>query len=333
MDSTGDVFVTYQYTAFGILITSPPAWDTNPFRFNGEYWDWERDEYYLRARSYNPNTGRFTQADPFWNNENQQDSPLAILQAANLYVYTVNNPVKWRDPSGLFVSGALSLISGGLLAGSIANNIASNITSSSGGAGFANSGPSGAVGIVGTDTYTIDRIGANGVYLSLYSAARAFARATNQMSIDNNWEYGTYFYSWRETLMVPITAITLQPLFVPVQTTFYSYTTPHTNYNPNRVAFAGDYHNLDVSPPIPEGATWVGIGHTHSAYSSDRIVDGIDWNNRFSENDKILSYNIEHPIFLVSPDGRLQEYDPTRGRAYRTKSIITFGIPRDRNHP
>jgi len=35
------------------------------------------------------------------------DSPLAILQAANLYVYGINNPVRWNDPSGLSVIGAI----------------------------------------------------------------------------------------------------------------------------------------------------------------------------------------------------------------------------------
>jgi len=30
-----------------------------------------------------------------------QDSPLAILQAANLFVYCMNNPVRYTDPSGL----------------------------------------------------------------------------------------------------------------------------------------------------------------------------------------------------------------------------------------
>ena len=39
--------------------------------------------------------------DPFWNVGNMQSSNAAILQSANLYVYTVNNPVRWVDPSGL----------------------------------------------------------------------------------------------------------------------------------------------------------------------------------------------------------------------------------------
>jgi len=30
-----------------------------------------------------------------------QDSPLAMLQAANLYLFTMHNPVRWVDPSGL----------------------------------------------------------------------------------------------------------------------------------------------------------------------------------------------------------------------------------------
>jgi len=39
-------------------------------------------------------------------NGNLTDSPLHILQAANLFVFTMNNPVRWTDPTGLFAQGA-----------------------------------------------------------------------------------------------------------------------------------------------------------------------------------------------------------------------------------
>ena len=36
-----------------------------------------------------------------------QDSPIAMLQAANLYVFTMNNPIRWIDPSGLSARSAI----------------------------------------------------------------------------------------------------------------------------------------------------------------------------------------------------------------------------------
>jgi len=89
--------------------------DINPFRYRGKYFDRETGNYYLQARYYSPNTGRFTQPDPFWNTGNMifgsdpQDplglgryTPdiLAVIQSANLYVYCINNPVMFYDPSG-----------------------------------------------------------------------------------------------------------------------------------------------------------------------------------------------------------------------------------------
>jgi len=54
-----------------------------------------------------PGKAKKTQPDPFWGIHNMTDSPLAILQAANLYVYTMNNPVRWVDPSGLNARNAI----------------------------------------------------------------------------------------------------------------------------------------------------------------------------------------------------------------------------------
>jgi len=78
---------------------------TNPFRFNGEYWDGEigfSGEYNLRARSYCPRVGRFGQPDPYWNAFNSTGSPLAIMQASNLYMFCGHNPIKYHDPTGLY---------------------------------------------------------------------------------------------------------------------------------------------------------------------------------------------------------------------------------------
>jgi len=74
--------------------------------YSGEYFDLSRGEYYLRARHFNPTTGRFTQPDPFWNIHNIQGSTAAIMQAANLYLFVMNNPIAWLDPLGLAARAA-----------------------------------------------------------------------------------------------------------------------------------------------------------------------------------------------------------------------------------
>jgi len=67
--------------------------DDNPFRYCGEYWDKETATYYLRARYYNPVTGRFITEDSF---AGYKDDPLSL----NRYTYCSNNPILFVDPSG-----------------------------------------------------------------------------------------------------------------------------------------------------------------------------------------------------------------------------------------
>ena len=62
-DSSGAVTKVYTYDAFGVE-KDPDSADPNPFRYCGEYFDRETGAYYLRARYYSPETGRFTQEDP-----------------------------------------------------------------------------------------------------------------------------------------------------------------------------------------------------------------------------------------------------------------------------
>ncbi len=100
-DSTGGVTKSYAYDAFGNE-KNPDSNDTNPFRYCGEYFDQETGDVYLRARYYEPESGRFTQQDTIRSqkvqlpNQQQTDDPLSL----NLYTYCYNNPIMYFDSTG-----------------------------------------------------------------------------------------------------------------------------------------------------------------------------------------------------------------------------------------
>jgi len=56
-DDEGDVVKYYTYEPFGEVIDDDGTFD-NAFRFTGQYYDSEIQEYYLRARQYNPQNCR-----------------------------------------------------------------------------------------------------------------------------------------------------------------------------------------------------------------------------------------------------------------------------------
>ena len=83
----GEKVRAYSYSAFGI--EENPDWDDeNPFRYCGEYYDKGIGAIYLRARTYDPSTGRFTTEDP-------------AKDGLNWYVYCYNNPVRFIDSNGM----------------------------------------------------------------------------------------------------------------------------------------------------------------------------------------------------------------------------------------
>jgi len=91
VDSTGDLATSYAYDPFGVPLAGGTM--PNPYRFTGEAWDAEVELLYLRARCYQPATGRFVTKDP-WPGDRRSPDTL------NAYQYVTNNPVNLVDPSG-----------------------------------------------------------------------------------------------------------------------------------------------------------------------------------------------------------------------------------------
>ncbi len=92
-DSSGTVTDTYRYDAYGNLLQHQGS-SNNPYLFAGEQYDSALESYYLRARYYDPNLGRFNTRDPF---EGWMREPLSLAK----YTYVHGNPVNAIDPSGL----------------------------------------------------------------------------------------------------------------------------------------------------------------------------------------------------------------------------------------
>ena len=108
--TNGTVPDTYVYDAYGTLIASTGS-TQNYYLYCGEQWDPDLGLYYLRARCYQPNLGRFWTMDTFMG-DNQD------LASLHKYLYCADNPVNLVDPSGnefSYVGLSVSMaISGGL---------------------------------------------------------------------------------------------------------------------------------------------------------------------------------------------------------------------------
>jgi RHS repeat-associated protein len=88
-EATTDAYI---YNAFGELVTSSGS-TVNPFRFVGQlgyYFDTEMSDYYVRARTYQPLTGRWWSVDP-----------IGLIGGTNFYIYSANSPMNLFDASGL----------------------------------------------------------------------------------------------------------------------------------------------------------------------------------------------------------------------------------------
>ena len=130
LNSTGDVVVTYEYDTWGVVTDvfdgagylnySLTVGEDNPFRYRGYYYD-ETSLYYLNQRYYNPEWGRFINADDLL-------GVTGGLLSHNVFAYCANNPVMFEDPDGDFfnlIAAAVGTVIGAAV-GYVSNGI-SNI--------------------------------------------------------------------------------------------------------------------------------------------------------------------------------------------------------------
>lgn len=93
------VIVKYVYDAYGNILDisgDKNLGHINPFRFKSYYFDEESNFYYLNSRYYDPEIGRFINADTIDVLNIEQGNSAQY----NLFVYCLNNPIMFGDESG-----------------------------------------------------------------------------------------------------------------------------------------------------------------------------------------------------------------------------------------
>lgn len=99
-DESGNLLGSVKYDAYGVEFDQTgdmaiPTAAGGDFRFHGQWKDGNTGFYYMRARDYDPVTGRFLSTDP-------AEPNLGEPESLNRYAFANNNPYLYSDPSGRF---------------------------------------------------------------------------------------------------------------------------------------------------------------------------------------------------------------------------------------
>jgi RHS repeat-associated protein len=89
LNATGQVVNEYEYNPWGVATVIAEG-VPQPLRYAAREWDATVGLYQVRARWYDPHTGRFVSEDP-----------IGLAGGINGYVYAANNPINATDPYGL----------------------------------------------------------------------------------------------------------------------------------------------------------------------------------------------------------------------------------------
>ena len=103
LNASGTAVVEYTYDAWGNILTATGTMAStlgthNPLRYRGYVYDTETELYYVSSRHYNPEIGRWINAD------SQISNAGGDVLGCNLFGYCTNNPVNMTDFSGRWPS-------------------------------------------------------------------------------------------------------------------------------------------------------------------------------------------------------------------------------------
>ena len=94
VNAGGSVVASYTYDAWGKVLSATGSMaNVNPIRYRSYYYDKETNLYYLQSRYYDPETGRFINAD------GQLNVGFGLI-GCNLFAYCYNNTVAGVDYDG-----------------------------------------------------------------------------------------------------------------------------------------------------------------------------------------------------------------------------------------
>ena len=114
-DSSGTLVVRYYYDAWGRLLSTTGSKAStlgvhNPLRYRGYVYDTETGLYYLQSRYYDPEMGRFINADNY-------PTTGQGFTGNNMFAYCGNNPVSREDDGGTWWNNAIGAVVGGIVSG------------------------------------------------------------------------------------------------------------------------------------------------------------------------------------------------------------------------
>ncbi len=107
VNASGTVMASYDYDPYGKVISATGTLaNVNPLQYRGYYYDTETGFYYLQSRYYDPEIGRWINADI----PETLTADFENFTQYNLFSYGFNNPVNMSDETGTWPSWAKKVV-------------------------------------------------------------------------------------------------------------------------------------------------------------------------------------------------------------------------------